>query len=231
MIAWFVSHYWGMPVRHFADAVCKHAQLCQQDLEESSYWICTFSNNQMRVQEELGEGHWQSSSFYLALSGPECKGTAMIIDELVLPLQRIWCLFEVCQTICLSREDHFQGLLLCASTDVLQEGQAGTDISIAVAEHVEQLDIRAAQATSEEDRMMIHALIEDMPGGFDTMKSFVRHTICKALEASHQNYESTLKDLLQKLSSVESSGSFPLPTLLGNAKQSHPPNAKHKLSM
>lgn len=46
---------------------------------------------------------WQDSSFYLALNSPECRGTAMIIDEQVLPLQRVWCLFEVYQTIHLSR--------------------------------------------------------------------------------------------------------------------------------
>ena len=37
----------------------------------------------------------------------------MIIDEQVLPLQRIWCLFEVYHTIRLScSSDHFQGASL-----------------------------------------------------------------------------------------------------------------------
>jgi len=30
---WFISHYWGMPVRHFAEAVRKHAQSYQRDLD------------------------------------------------------------------------------------------------------------------------------------------------------------------------------------------------------
>ena len=34
---------------------------------------------------------------------------AMVIDEQVLPLQRIWCLFEVYHTILLSQIDGFQG--------------------------------------------------------------------------------------------------------------------------
>lgn len=100
----------------------------------------------------------------------------MVIDELVLPLQRIWCLFEVYQTICLSQTSHFQGLLLCTSNGVLQEGQAGTDVAVAVAKTVTDLDIRGAQASSEEDRLMIHALIEQMDGGFETMNTFVRET-------------------------------------------------------
>jgi hypothetical protein len=133
--------------------------------------ICTFSNSQWHVKAELGNGRWQESSFYLSLISPDCKGTAMIIDELVQPLQRIpgvlvsdvfdfsgihlwypvvpfvffsilshpfahpriWCLFEVYQTICLSRNGRSQGLLLCTSTGVLQEGNAGTDVAVAVA--------------------------------------------------------------------------------------------------
>ena len=82
-IQWFVSHYWGMPVRHFSDAIRKHAQCLDGDWEDSSYWICTFSNSQWHVKEELGLGQWQNSSFYVALRSPECQGTTMIIDESV----------------------------------------------------------------------------------------------------------------------------------------------------
>ena len=139
----------------------------------------------------------------------------------VFPLQRIWCLFEVYQTISLSRSEHFHGLLLCTSTGVLQQGNAGTDVAVAVAKTVAELDARSAKATDEEDRLMIHSLIENMPGGFDTMNSFVRDTICSALEASHLHYESTFKTLVKNLTSRDSSSrstpsprSAPLPTLL-----------------
>eukprot|EP00438_Fugacium_kawagutii_P017000 Skav232630 [mRNA] locus=scaffold12:172875:181436:+ [translate_table: standard] len=225
---WFVSHYWGMPVRHFTDAIRKHAQCSDGDWEDSAYWICTLSNSQWHVKEELGNGQWQNSSFYLAIRSPECKGTTMIIDESVLPLRRIWCLFEVYQTISLSksRSQHFHGLLLCTSTGVLQHGNAGTDVAVAVAETVAELDTRSAEATAEEDRQMIHSLIEQMPGGFDTMNTFVRDTICSALEASHLHYESTFKTLKQKMTSTASSSqstqspsSAALPTLLTSVAQ------------
>ena len=45
---------------------------------------------------------------------------------------------------------------LCTSTGVLQEGQAGTDVAMAVASTAANLDTRAAKATSETDRQMIH---------------------------------------------------------------------------
>ena len=126
----------------------------------------------------------------------------MIIDSMALPLRRIWCLFEVYQTIRLAGSGQFQGLLLCTSTGILQEGKAGADVSVAVGKTVAELDTRSAEATDEEDRAMIHSLIEKMPGGFDAMNSFVRDTICKALEASHVQYENAYQDLLQHLASV-----------------------------
>ena len=39
---------------------------------------------------------------------------------------------------------------------MLQEGQAGTDVAMAVASTAANLDTRAAKATSETDRQMIH---------------------------------------------------------------------------
>ncbi|CAE7256213.1 Scube1 [Symbiodinium microadriaticum] len=216
-IRWFVSHFWGMPVRHFMDAVRKHALSDQEEWRESAYWICTFSNSQWHVKEELGNGHWEQSSFYLALTSPGCKGTAMIIDEGVQPLQRIWCLFEVYHTICLSQDGRSQGLLLCTSTGVLQEGKAGADVAVAVAERAKDLGTRSAKATSEEDRQMIHRLIEQMPGGFEAMNSFVRETIYYALEASHQHYESAFKKLVTEFAATRGalvSSTLPLPTLL-----------------
>ena len=176
------------------------------------------------MEEELGHGHWQDSSFYLALQDQRCKGTTMIIDEFVLPLQRIWCLFEVHQRICLSRSRDSQGLLLCTSTGVLQHGKAGADVAVAVAKTVAELDTRGARATSEEDRLMIHSLIEQMPGGFDAMNTFVCNTICAALEASHLQYEDAFKTLVRDLTSRVSTVPAPptLPTLLTNGAAGHP---------
>jgi len=37
------------------------------------------------------------------------------------------------------------------------------------------------------------ALIEEMPRGFDAMNDFVRETIFRALEASHDHYEQTFR--------------------------------------
>ena len=41
----------------------------------TTYWICTFSNNQYQLHDELGSSH-EESSFYLALHSGICRGAA-----------------------------------------------------------------------------------------------------------------------------------------------------------
>eukprot|EP00435_Cladocopium_sp_Y103_P075865 s59_g67.t1 len=194
-----------------------------EEWRESAYWVCTFSNSQWHIKEELGNDNVEESSFYWALRSRECMGTAMIIDEHVLPLTRKWCIFELYQTIHLSQSAHFRGLLLCTSTGILQEGKAGTDIAVAVARTAKEIDTRSAKATSEKDEKMINSYIENMPGGFDAMNRFVQETIGSALEASHLHFEKTYKDLMRDLakgiSVGPSSSSSANPTLLTSKPQ------------
>lgn len=99
---------------------------------------------------------------------------------------------------------------------MLQEGRAGTDVAVAVAKQVKDLDTRSAEATSEDDRVMIHSLIEQMPGGFDRMNTFIRETIRLALENSHEHYEDAFTHLMHELSSIPTGSTWSprLPTLL-----------------
>ena len=75
-VVWFVSHYWGMPLRHFIEAIQSHSQSrAAARAALPSYWVCTFSNNQWKVAEELGQGDWQDSSFFKALRSAPSVGT------------------------------------------------------------------------------------------------------------------------------------------------------------
>ncbi|CAE7843298.1 FRAS1 [Symbiodinium necroappetens] len=196
-VAWFVSHYWGTALRHFADSVRKHAQLIHgEDWKTNAYWICTFSNNQWAVEEELGNGQWQESSFYLALRDARCRGTAMVLDELALPLTRAWCLFEVLQTLLLSQQDKsFGGLQFCTSTGVINAGQSGTDVAMATAKRLANLDMCRADASNPDDLRMIRDLVEQMPGGFDSMNSFVRSSMRTALMAVNSQFVREFQEL------------------------------------
>ena len=67
--------------------------------QAQKYWVCSFSNNQWQLNEELGDGSgWQQCSFYLALRSGHCLGTTMVVDDDAMPLERSWCLFELLHT-------------------------------------------------------------------------------------------------------------------------------------
>lgn len=55
---------------------------------------CSLSNNQWRIEEELGSGDLVRSSFYLALTDVRTVATVMLLDEEATALSRVWCLFE-----------------------------------------------------------------------------------------------------------------------------------------
>ena len=60
-VMWFVSHYWGMGLRHTLETLTLHSRTQKCAADAASYWICTFSNNQWQVVEELGAGDWGDS--------------------------------------------------------------------------------------------------------------------------------------------------------------------------
>ena len=63
-----------------------------------------------------------------------------------------------------------QGLLLCTPSGVLNKdygrsgGSVSIDTAIAVAQTLKNLRFQDADATSAEDKMMIHNLVESYPG-------------------------------------------------------------------
>jgi hypothetical protein len=176
-VQWFVSHFWGMPFEHFIRCLKGHAPV-----QMTSYWICTFSNNQWKVSEELGHGNVEDSSFYLALRGG-CQGTLFVLDEEVLPLTRSWCLFELFQTELLSREveqncetrqtrethqSAFQ-LLLGTSSGVMNYGESSMDLALKISKKLATLRLQDAQASCPEDKLMINEAVSKHPGGFQAV--------------------------------------------------------------
>jgi len=216
MVTWFVSHCWSTPFREFAATLHKHAQTLHMDVSCSRYWICTFSNNQWAVKAELGS-HIQDSSFYLALQSKHCSGTVMVIDGEALPLQRVWCLFEVATTYERTRSIRlksaaerahaycdFEGLVLCTQTGVLNKGTADMDMAIQIAQKLLQIDLRKAAATKQDDKDAILRLVESMPGGLNSVNGFVRHGIRYALIAMHDAFEQDFEQLVRMLKNSQS---------------------------
>lgn len=74
-VAWFISHWWGMPFSMTVASITKHAQRMSSSWAHERYWICTFSNNQWAMDEEIPPGAPPSgSSFYKTLRSPYCRG-------------------------------------------------------------------------------------------------------------------------------------------------------------
>lgn len=132
--------------------------LCQKFFcQAQKYWVCSFSNNQWQLNEELGDGSgWQQCSFYLALRSGHCLGTTMVFDDDAMPLERSRCLFELLQTFQSSQdEQQFQGLFLCTPSGVLNTGMCSIDAALGIAQKLSDLKLPDARATLETDKQMI----------------------------------------------------------------------------
>eukprot|EP00439_Symbiodinium_sp_Y106_P059078 s5603_g8.t1 len=108
--------------------------------------------------KELGTSH-KESSFYLALHSGICRGTCMILDEMAMPLKRSWCLFELLQTITLEQSQvGFKGLLFCTENGVLNFGASTVEMSMQIGERLSTLSLEDAEATTEQDAVMLCSL-------------------------------------------------------------------------
>jgi len=60
------------------------------------YWVCAYANNQWNLGEEISD-ELQNTSFFRAMR--LAKGTVSVIDELGISWGRIWCVFELWQSL------------------------------------------------------------------------------------------------------------------------------------
>ncbi|CAL1139216.1 unnamed protein product [Cladocopium goreaui] len=185
---WFVSHYWGTPLAHLVASVERHAQ---DFPEKHPYWICTFSNNQWAVSEELGETYHESS-FYQALRSCGTLGTVMVFDEEAMPLTRSWCLFELLQTVLLQDISHdFKGLMLLG---IMNTGKGSLDLAMNVSKKLAVLDLEAAQASMQSDKDMIDSLVRQ-EGGFEQINEFLADSINEVLNKLREQFTRNISSL------------------------------------
>lgn len=206
LVTWFVSHYWGTSFRHFVDTVSKHSEenpFPGRKPSQQPYWICSFSNNQWAVEEEVGK-NWDESSFYLAMRSDACKGTVMVFDEDALPLTRSWCLFELLQTRHFkhTRED-FAGLMLCSSNGVMNRGNGSFDLAIKVSHKLATLDLRDANASKESDKLMIEELVRRQ-AGFKNVRTFLTNAVEEVLLATRSRFQDKMTELQSSLALTQS---------------------------
>jgi len=206
MLDWFVSHYWGHAFGDFCSSIQKHAQVAPgpDGWRHQRYWICSFSNNQHKVKEELGST-WSQSSFYLALMSPQRRGSCLVVDEAALPLTRSWCLFEVAQTVELEESlqaDH-HGLVFCTSSGVVNEGHSSAEVALGLARRLSTLRLQDADASDPNDHAMIKDFVVREMGGFDKMNAEIRTRIACALRNAKGVVLNSFESLEAELDSTD----------------------------
>lgn len=189
-VDFFISHWWGEEFIYTIASIKGHAShslVCgNKDWQELAYWICTFSNNQYAVEDEIGS-HVCDSSFCITLRSGSCKGTCLILREHAEPLKRSWCLFEFIQTMDLQEGGtfpNFGGLFFCTGSGVLNFGAASVELSLQIGAKLAELRLEDAQATMPEDKRLIDAAVQQQLGGFEPANARLRAHIGEALHVA-----------------------------------------------
>jgi len=166
-----------------------------------TYWICSFSNNQWNISDDIPAGDVYQSSFYLALTSGTCVATVMILDEEMQPLARSWCLFEILQSLRLKQvRPDFEGLLYSTSTGVLNYAAGSYDTALTLAEKLVTLKLEDAQAGQNSDKEMIDEEVQKLPGGFEQVNLFVRSNMKQAMHSMKGRFLGKFKMLEVALS-------------------------------
>eukprot|EP00929_Paragymnodinium_shiwhaense_P121744 TRINITY_DN9411_c0_g2_i1.p1 TRINITY_DN9411_c0_g2~~TRINITY_DN9411_c0_g2_i1.p1 ORF type:complete len:752 (-),score=139.68 TRINITY_DN9411_c0_g2_i1:937-3192(-) len=93
---WYLSHWWGEPVRQFVACVQQHV-LLRGLRPNTAFWLCAYANRQHSIKQELSSDP-RESSFFKAMSLSE--GMLLILDAKgkstgpATPFTRIWCAYE-----------------------------------------------------------------------------------------------------------------------------------------
>ena len=98
---WFVSHWWGEPVKDFVKAVEKHSKVrfprgernevdCDRNTadEDVSYWVCAYANNQHALGSDIPPDP-RDSAFFKAMQ--LCEGVLVVLDASATVFTRSWC--------------------------------------------------------------------------------------------------------------------------------------------
>ncbi|CAK9029176.1 unnamed protein product [Durusdinium trenchii] len=193
-VDYFVSHSWGTSFAHFTQSIRCHALSKEGSTwMDTSYWICSFANNQWKIKEDLGSTIMESA-FARALTGG-VKGTVMVLDHEVQPLTRVWCLFEFLLS---SREN----LELVFSTDVGVVGDGSCtsfDIALKLGKKIKCLQVANCQASSEQDKNDIFNYIVSELGSLQNMDEQIRRLMGQMLKKNLANIGGATDSLLHRL--------------------------------
>ncbi|CAE7326384.1 pmpB, partial [Symbiodinium pilosum] len=160
---------------------------------DTSYWVCSFANNQWDIAGELG-GTIMESAFARTLKSP-IKGVAMVLDHEVQPLTRVWCLFE----FLLSKQLQLELLFTTDLGVVGDDGCTSFDIALELGNKIESLQVANCLASSELDKARIFEFIVESLGSLESMDNQIRSLMGQMLKKNLVNVGLATNSLLHRL--------------------------------
>ncbi|CAL1141939.1 unnamed protein product [Cladocopium goreaui] len=194
-VDYFVSHSWGTSFPHFVCSIQCHALSKEGPTSwiDAAYWICSFANNQWRIEAELGNDPMESA-FALALTAG-IKGVAMVMDPEAQPLTRVWCLFE----FFLSSRQHLDLVFVTNAGVVGDDGCSSFDVALEMGKKIESLQVETCEASSEEDKNDIFQYIISELGSLERMDEQIRALMAEMLMQNLANMEKATGSLVDRL--------------------------------
>ena len=163
---WFISFWFGMPVKDSLACLEEHARVRQLSAEDAVYWISVFAFPQQDVGQVAPDG--MDSDFIKTMR--ECDGVLVLIDRDAAIWTRMWCAFEQATVV---SDKVGKKLLLDFATvhrgkaQLLTQGLAyktearqmkaarERGFPLELMEHGYTIEITKAEATYEEDKRHI----------------------------------------------------------------------------
>ena len=130
----------------------------------------------------------------------------MVLDKDALPLTRLWCIFEILQTIRLKHaSSEFEGLVFCTDRGVIGGDLVGDDVEtcydvmLALGYRLTHFDVQQAKASRAEDKTMISDLL-DKEGGPHVPNEFIRDNMLDSIGLSINSFNCKVSRLIGTLS-------------------------------
>ncbi|CAL1148547.1 unnamed protein product, partial [Cladocopium goreaui] len=194
-VDYFVSHSWGTSFPHFVNSIQCHALSKEGPTSwvNAAYWICSFANNQWNIGAELGSDPMESAFARTLTAG--IKGVAMVLDQEVQPLTRVWCLFE----FLLSSREHLELVFVTNVGVIGDDGCSSFDIALEVGKKIKSLQVATCGASSEKDKKDIFDYIISELGSLERMDDQIRKLMAQMLMRNLANVEKATGSLVDSL--------------------------------
>lgn len=200
---YFVSHSWDMDFQNFLQSlsllVSEPVFLSLRITEKTAFWMDIFAINQNEVASGAAvPGSFSESDPFVRVI-QETMGMVVLPDTDFKAVTRVWCLYEILTAIENKKRvvSMFRPRSMIESrsqeeiTEIMQNVGKKFNQTNACSlfqdelqhalNRIDSLEVRAAQASCDEDRVRILQKVEKMRGGFDEMNAVLKKKLREGL--------------------------------------------------